>query len=150
MGCLDKVLRIFSMGCCKSTATTGVSLVSSMVGRNRDGSVSSFSRNIPCALIFARIWRSAEQDTPIPMGQDAPCLGRRITLTSWQKYLPPNCAPIPISRVIPRIICSHSKSRHPWPVKSPVVGRLSKSLVEAALTVLSVVSAEVPPMTTAK
>ena len=33
-------------------------------------------------------------------GQDAPCRGSRMTRTSWQKYLPPNCAPMPIRRVM--------------------------------------------------
>jgi hypothetical protein len=42
----------------------------------------------------ARTCRSAEHDTPMPTGHDAPWRGRRITRTSWQKYLPPNCAPM--------------------------------------------------------
>ena len=33
----------------------------------------------------------------MPTGSDAPCRGSRITRTSWQKYLPPNCAPMPSS-----------------------------------------------------
>ena len=33
---------------------------------------------------------SAEQDTPMPTGQEAPCLGNLTTLTSCTKYLPPN------------------------------------------------------------
>jgi hypothetical protein len=35
-----------------------------------------------------------------PIGNDAPCRGRRITRTSWQKYFPPNCAPTPVDCVI--------------------------------------------------
>ena len=46
-------------------------------------------------MIFARACRSAEQDTAIATGQDAPWRGSRTTRTSWQKYLPPNCAPMP-------------------------------------------------------
>ena len=30
-------------------------------------------------------------------GHEAPWRGRRITRTSWQKYLPPNWAPMPKS-----------------------------------------------------
>ena len=37
--------------------------------------------------------RSAEQLTPMPIGQLAPCLGRRTTRMSWARYLPPNWAP---------------------------------------------------------
>ncbi len=44
----------------------------------------------PSRLIFPRICRSAEQETPMPTGQEAPWRGSRITRTSWQKYLPPN------------------------------------------------------------
>ena len=49
----------------------------------------------PSAVILPRAWRSAEHDTAIATGHDAPWRGRRITRTSWQKYLPPNCAPMP-------------------------------------------------------
>ncbi len=31
----------------------------------------------------------------MPTGQEAPWRGRRTTRTSWAKYLPPNCAPMP-------------------------------------------------------
>ena len=51
----------------------------------------------PSLVIFPLICRSAEQETPKPTGQDAPCPGRRITRTSWQKYFPLNCAPNPSS-----------------------------------------------------
>ena len=37
-------------------------------------------------------------------GQDAPCLGSLITRTSWQKYLPPNWAPMP-SRLVSSNTC---------------------------------------------
>ena len=36
-----------------------------------------------------------EQDTARARGRDAPWRGRRTTRTSWQKDLPPNCAPLP-------------------------------------------------------
>ena len=66
-------------------------------GRYRAGSRSSCSRNTPSGVIFASACRSAEHDTAIATGQDAPCRGSRTTRTSWQKYLPPNCAPMPNS-----------------------------------------------------
>ena len=59
------------------------------------GSVSSCSRNTPSAVILPSACRSAEHDTASATGQEAPCRGSRTTRTSWQKYLPPNCAPIP-------------------------------------------------------
>ena len=46
---------------------------------------------------LAQDWRSAEHDTPRPTGHDAPWRGSRITRTSCAKYLPPNCAPMPVS-----------------------------------------------------
>ena len=64
-------------------------------GRYFAGSVSSCSRKTPSAVILPSACRSAEQDTAIATGHEAPCRGSRTTRTSWQKYLPPNCAPIP-------------------------------------------------------
>ena len=52
-------------------------------------------------------------------GQDAPCRGKRTTLTSWQKYLPPNCAPMPTDLVSSRICFSSSVSRKPRPCSLP-------------------------------
>ncbi|OAV73782.1 hypothetical protein Barb7_02845 [Bacteroidales bacterium Barb7] len=46
-------------------------------GMKRPGLVSSFSIQIPSLFIFALMLRSAEQETPMPMGQEAPCRGRR-------------------------------------------------------------------------
>src|SRR3546814_5171831 len=89
---------------------------------------------MPSRVILAVAWRSAEQDTPMPIGQLAPWRGNRMTRTSWQKYLPPNCAPMPISRVICRIRCSHSRSRKAWPLIEPDVGSPSRYRVEASLT----------------
>ena len=62
---------------------------------------------------------SAEHDTPIPTGHEAPCLGRRITLTSWQKYFPPNCAPIPALCVNLWISSSSFLSLNPRPCSFP-------------------------------
>ena len=88
-------------------------------GRYRAGSVSSRSRNTPSAVILASACRSAEHDTAIATGQDAPCRGSRITRTSWQKYLPPNCAPMPIFRVIPRTTCFQFQVAEPVPERRP-------------------------------
>jgi len=100
--------------------TVSESLSSVMSGRYLAGLVSSCSRNTPSDVILPRAYsiqegkedckrifsslelrregqatcRSAEHDTPMPTGQDAPWRGRRITRTSWQKYLPPNWAPM--------------------------------------------------------
>lgn len=52
------------------------------------------------------MFRSAEQLTPNPTGQDAPWRGRRIMRTSCARYLPPNCAPSPIR-------CASSKTCFP-------------------------------------
>ena len=140
------------MGRSRSTATTSLESSSADAsGRKRAGSVSSRSRNSPSAVILARAWRSAEQLTAIPTGLEAPWRGRRTTRTSWQKYLPPNWAPIPKARVSSRMRCSHSRSRNPWPVAaSPEVGRESRYLAEASLATLRLYSADVPPTTSAR
>ena len=52
-------------------------------------------------MILPSAWRSAEHETAIATGHDAPWRGSRITRTSWQKYLPPNCAPMPVLRAAP-------------------------------------------------
>ncbi len=90
------------------------------------GSRSSCSRNTPSGVIFASACRSAEQDTAIATGQDAPCRGSRITRTSWQKYLPPNWAPMPKPWVRARMSCSSSRSRNPCPLGEPEVGSESR------------------------
>ena len=46
------------------------------------GSCSSCSTKTPSAVIFARICRSALQETPKPTGQEAPWRGKRTTLAS--------------------------------------------------------------------
>ena len=84
------------------------------------------------------------------MGTLAPCRGRRITRTSWQKYLPPNCAPMPVLRESSRIFPSISRSRYPVPRSPPSVGSESRYRVVASLTVFMVNSADVPPMTIAR
>ena len=70
-------------------------------------------------------------------GQDAPCRGSRITRTSWQKYLPPNCAPMPIRRVMSSTSASSSRSRNPCPAADPVTGSASRYLADAYLAVFS-------------
>ncbi len=101
-------------------------------------------------MILPTACRSAEQETAIATGQDAPCLGSLITRTSWQKYLPPNCAPIPIFLVMSRTVCSSSTSRKPFPSIEPSVGSVSRYRADAYLAVLSAYSALVPPTTIAR
>ena len=117
----------------------------------RPGFFSSFSRKMPSLVIFALAWRSAEQETPMPTGQEAPWRGRRMTRTSSAKYLPPNCAPMPISRAA----CEQFRLEFEVAERPAVLvagGRAGRRryLVEASLTVLRQVSAEVPPMTKAR
>ena len=106
--------------------------------------------NAPSGVILARHWRSAEQDTAMATGSDAPWRGRRITRTSWQKYLPPNWAPMPKSCVSLSTFCSNSTSRKPCAEIEPEVGSVSRYFAEAYLAVLSANSAEVPPTTIAR
>ena len=89
-------------------------------GRYFAGLCSSSSRNTPSLVILPSAWRSAEHDTPSPIGSDAPCRGSRITRTSWQKYLPPNCAPTPSDCVIFSTSCSIARSRKAWPSSQPL------------------------------
>ena len=49
----------------------------SSAGIKRPGFSSSFSIQMPSLLIFALMLRSAEHDTPIPTGQEAPWRGKR-------------------------------------------------------------------------
>jgi hypothetical protein len=83
----------------------------------------------------------------MPTGQEAPWRGSRMTRTSRAKYLPPNCAPMPVCCASVSTFCSSARSRKARPCASPVVGRVSRYLVEASFTVLRHVSALVPPMT---
>ena len=101
-------------------------------------------------MIFPSACRSAEHDTAIATGHDAPCRGSRTTRTSWQKYLPPNCAPIPIRRVMPSTCSSSSRSRNPCPAADPDEGSVSRYFADAYLAVFSANSAEVPPTTMAR
>ena len=145
-GYLLNIARTSSIGLFKSIGTA-----SSSVSRGFDkyfaGSVSSISRKIPSLVIFAFIFLSALQLTPSPIGHDAPCLGRRITLMSWQKYFPPNWAPIPRPRDISRSSASSSRSLNACPNSFPLEGRLSRYPAEASFTVFKVSSTEVPPIT---
>ena len=139
------------MGRFRSISTTSPPRDSSAIsGRYLDGSVSSCSRKMPSRVIFDRICRSAAQETAMPTGHEAPCRGMRTTRTSWQKYFPPNCAPMPISWLIFSTLASMSRSRKACPYSLPSVGRVSRKRALASLAVLSVYSAEVPPTTMAR
>ena len=99
-GCFDSSARISGIGRVRSTCTTSSaeetdSFSSVVSGRYDAGSRSSSSRNTPSAVILPSACRSAEHETARATGHEAPCRGSRTTRTSWQKYLPPNCAPIP-------------------------------------------------------
>src|SRR5262245_31961833 len=95
----------------------------------------------PSAVIFPLILRSAEQETPIPTGQLAACRGKRITRTSWAKYFPPNCAPIPDWQHMSYTRFSQVESRNARPVGDPLVGSPSRYPVEASFTVFRFISA---------
>mmetsp|Transcript_77011 Transcript_77011/g.239130 ORF Transcript_77011/g.239130 Transcript_77011/m.239130 type:complete len:232 (-) Transcript_77011:983-1678(-) len=118
--------------------------------RKRAGFFSSSSMKTPWSVIFARTWRSALQETPMPTGQEAPWRGMRMTRTSCTKYLPPNWAPMPRPWHIARIFSSHLVSRYARPWSFPDCGRSSRYRAEASFTVLRQSSAERPPMTMAK
>ncbi len=68
-----------------------------MSGRYCAGLVSSCSRKTPSRgdLGLAPGGRPSTRRRCRP-GRLAPWRGRRMTRTSWQKYLPPNCAPMPV------------------------------------------------------
>src|SRR6185437_3133617 len=150
-GYLVSSALISSIGRVRSMATTSPSdSAASKSGRYCAGSVSSCSRNTPSLVIFPSACRSAEQDTAIATGHEAPCRGSRTTRTSWQKYLPPNCAPIPMFLVMPSTCSSSSRSRNPCAESDPDVGSPSRYLADAYLAVFSANSALVPPITTAR
>ena len=86
----------------------------------------------------------------MPTGHEAPWRGMRITRTSWQKYLPPNCAPMPILRVISSTFASISRSRKARPYSLPLVCRFSRYFADASFTVFRLDSADVPPITIAR
>ncbi len=148
-GYLFKIARISSIGLSRFICTAS-NLFPSGSGRYRAGSVSSLSKKIPSRVIFALMFLWALQLTPRPMGQDAPCRGSRTTLMSWQKYFPPNCAPIPSSRDIFSNCASSFMSLKACPSLFPFSGRVSRYPAEASLTVFRFASAEVPPTTKAR
>ena len=51
-------------------------------GKYFAGFFSSFSINTPLLFILANTCLSAEHETPMPIGHEAPCLDSLITLTS--------------------------------------------------------------------
>src|SRR5260221_568904 len=113
-GYLDSSALILLIGLDRSTRTTSSwSSVVVVSGRYLAGSVSSCSRKMPSLVILPRACRSAEHDTAIATGHEAPCLGSLIARTSWQKYLPPNCAPIPAFLVISSTTCASPRSSSP-------------------------------------
>ncbi len=77
-------------------------------------------------MTLARAWRSAEHDTAMATGHEAPWRGMRTTRTSWQKYLPPNWAPMPNAWVSFSTSPSSSRSRKAWPAAEPSVGSVSR------------------------
>ena len=83
-------------------------------------------------------------------GSEAPCRGSRTTRTSWQKYLPPNCAPMPKPRVSSSTCSSSSVSRNPCADMEPSRGSSSRYFALAYLAVFRANSALVPPMTMAR
>ena len=72
-----------------------------------------------------------------------------MTRTPWQKYLPLNCAPMPILWVSAWIFRSKARSRNARPWALPLSCRLSRYRYEASLTV-SPCSALNPPTTNAR
>ena len=75
--------RISSIGRFRSMVTTSPSAsAAARSGRYCAGSVSSCSRNTPSRVILPTACRSAEHETAIATGQEAPCRGSRITRTS--------------------------------------------------------------------
>ena len=122
-GCLVNSLRMSSIGKLRSILTASPSpALRNSSGINSLGLSSNFSIQIPSLLILALIFLSAEQLTPSPTGQEAPCRGKRTTRISWAKYFPPNCAPSPILRDASNNSLSNSTSLNALPVSSPVVG----------------------------
>ena len=60
-------------------------------------------------------------------GSDAPWRGSRITRTSWQKYLPPNCAPMPSSlRELQHLLLELEVAESRARPRIPSVGRSSR------------------------
>mmetsp|Transcript_89174 Transcript_89174/g.277221 ORF Transcript_89174/g.277221 Transcript_89174/m.277221 type:complete len:225 (-) Transcript_89174:673-1347(-) len=152
-GYLLKSLRFSSMGLFRSILTISPPLSSALSctsGKYLAGSRSSSSRKTPSSVILALAWRSAEQETPMPIGQEAPCRGSLITRTSCTKYFPPYCAPMPKFWAMSLIFASHSRSRNARPPALPEVGSPSKYLQLANLTVFRFMSVDKPPTTRAK
>ena len=149
-GYLVSSARISLIGRFRSIRTTSSPSSSSVAsGRYWAGSVSSRSRYTPSGVILASACRSAEHDTAMATGQEAPCRGSRITRTSWQKYLPPNCAPMPIFRVISRTSASSPVSRKPRPPCDPWSG-VCPGTGRTRTWLFSAYSALVPPTTMAR
>ena len=106
--------------------STAGDMAGASAGRKRAGFFSTSSRKMPSGVIFALMLRSAEQLTPMATGHDASWRGARITRTSCTWYLPPYCAPTPLSRQIFSTFASHSRSRKQRPPSLPDVGSSSR------------------------
>ena len=125
IGYCERISRTLSIPSSRSISTAG-DIAGACSGKKRAGFFSSCSIKIPSGVILALMLRSAEQLTPIATGQEAAWRGARITRTSCTRYLPPNCAPIPISWQILRTFSSHSRSRKQRPPSLPDVGSSSR------------------------
>src|SRR5574344_445526 len=91
--------------------------------------------------------RWAEHETPVEIGQLAPCLGSLITTALTANCVPPNCAPYPVSFAICKTRFSISLSRKPVSFGSYVM--LSYAPHVASLSVRIFCSGLRPPATTA-
>ena len=101
MGYLESAARISCIGRLRSIRTTSPpSLVLVEIGKILRRIMLELFEEHAVAGDLAHAWRSAEHETPSPIGSEAPWRGSLITRTSWQKYLPPNCAPTPSDWVI--------------------------------------------------
>ena len=96
-GCFDSSARISFIGRLRSILHAVLVLAAGTApGMKRPGfAVELLEPDARPRSILALTLRSAEQETPMPTGQEAPWRGRRTTRTSWAKYLPPNWAPMP-------------------------------------------------------
>ncbi|CAB4545878.1 unannotated protein [freshwater metagenome] len=82
-GYFDSWAKISAIGLLKSILTSSLSKSSSVVaGKKWAGSVSNFSINTPSLVIFAFTCRSAEHETAIAIGREAPWRGNLTTRTS--------------------------------------------------------------------
>ena len=72
----------------------------------------------------------------MPTGQEAACRDIRITRTSWQKYLPPNCAPMPRFRESSRMRAGFEAESDEFESVGSVVERLRQRAPRAPVEIL--------------